>query len=635
MKKLLLLLLCLATLALAACQIPEELTDILSGFMGGTPSTPDSGTGDEEQPDGGNGNNGTGYLDPTHRTGTYKVEFKLYSKTVTHYYEEGEIPEPPTVEDAVEQLYVYVFSGWDKAVSPVTGATVYTAQFTQQEKIYTALFQVAGGRTIRVKAKAGTAPTPPVTPDFEGQTFVCWDKEIKAYYEDTTFTAVYVDPAITTVASMERAFNTAPITTEHHCFRDLHRFTAVYTLLLQEYKHPGGSYGMIAARVAEHLTSFVSNGNGMNFDCSTNWQYGVVAGVYAMAKKTPTVWNKIDYSTKSRIDTLMEGLAYIGSFGTSDYNDYKTGPSLGGNYRKSWNPNYRLGNIPGMAFITYYYGDGNLEAGAQKVNSLITSFNESTYTKMINRFTTYQWKGAIDAWTTEGIVVGGAVSTTSAKTLLISGGEAIAKSVDGTRLEGCGSGAGVSNGGRDYVYTGYQKITFTLYEADQILRDVIMYNFSGGTVKSEHWYEGQRVGWIYDDTKSPYEGMEGMMLEFASGNRSSTVYFDHDFTMVGVLLSIARELVRYDEKGKIETDAFGNPVALYDCTQDVTMWTKIQVGMEDFLYKNIHEYMSYSTGSYGESWGVHGEKDSSAGYYYVKDLWRSSLLPLGTIEAAK
>ena len=37
------------------------------------------------------------YLDPTHKTGTYRVDFILQSETVTHYYEAGEIPEPPEV----------------------------------------------------------------------------------------------------------------------------------------------------------------------------------------------------------------------------------------------------------------------------------------------------------------------------------------------------------------------------------------------------------------------------------------------------------------------------------------------------------------------------------------------------------
>ena len=632
MKKLLLLILCLTALMLASCQLPVELPfELPFEIPGLTPAptpTPTPDEDDQDQPIG-------GYLDPTHRTGTYKVEFKLYTKTITHFYEEGEMPEPPAVENEVEDLLIQSFVGWDKTIVAVTGDTVYVAKYEEQIKYYTAKFLVANGRTISVKTRAGNVPEAPTPSNNGSLQFACWDREIKASTDDVTYTAIYVDPSITTVKSMSRSFSQAIITTDYHPFRDLQKMTAVYTLLLQEYTHPDGSNGVIAARVAEHLTSFVSDGNGMNFDCSTNWQYGVVAAVYAMAKKTPTVWNRINYSTRTRIDTLMEGLAYIGSWGTSDYNDYKTGPALGGNYRKSWNPNYRLGNIPGMAFITYYFGDGNMENGAKRVNEMITSFNEATYVKMINRFTEYKWKAAVDAWTTEGAELNGVVSTSSAKNLLINGGDAMAKSVDGTRLEACGSGFGVANGGRDYVYTGYQKITFTLYEADQILRDVIMYNFAGGRTTSEHWYEGVKVAWIVDGTRSPYEGMEGMMTEFNSGNRSSTVYCDHDFTIVGVLLSVARTLPRYDQSGKIEKDAFGNPVALYDCTKDPTLWEKIQVGMEDFLYKNMHGYMSYSTGSYGVSQGVHSESDSSAGYYNVKDLWRSSLLPLGTITPAQ
>ena len=611
-------LLCLTVTAccllLAACQLPVELPFDIPGLTTPTP-TPDPDPDPKPIPD-------SGYLDPTHRTGTYKVEFKLFDKTVTHFYEEGEMPEPPTVENVVDKLCVHVFTCWSQEIAPVTGNTVYEARYGEEEKYYTAKFIVANGRTVSLKVKAGTTPTPPVTPDSGNLKFVCWDTEVGINYDNVTYTAIYTD--VTTPEGMRMAWNEEVSGPRiHSTFQGLHMMTSIYTLVLQEYKNPQSD--LIARRAADHLSALVSDGAGMNFTCSTNWQYSLTAATIAMAKKTPSVWNKIDYATRTRIDTLMEALAYICSFGTSDQNAYKTGPSLKGNYGKEWNPNYRLGNIPVITFVTYYFGDGNLEYGANKVNTMLTSFNETVYNKMINRFIDYNWELAYDEWTTEGIELNGVVSDSSAKNLLVNGGNAYGLSVNGQQLEGCGGGKGVNNGGLPYTYRG-----IPLERADEILRHVVEYNFSGGTVKSDHWFEGRRVAWILDGTKTPYEGKEGMMLEFASGNRSSTVYCDHDFTMVIPLLSCARELYRYDENGKIEKDAFGNPVSLYDCTKDVELWGKIQVGTEDFIYKFTHGYMCYSTGSYGVSHEEHHVSGASRGYTTVKALWRYSLLPLGT-----
>ena len=70
---------------------------------------------------------------------------------------------------------------------------------------------------------------------------------------------------------------------------------------------------------------------------------------------------------------MMKAFAMLESFATSDFNNYSTGPSMGGNYYKDWNPNYRLANIPVMVYATYFFGVGDIELGAQTVNSNIKS----------------------------------------------------------------------------------------------------------------------------------------------------------------------------------------------------------------------------------------------------------------------
>lgn len=604
MKKLLFLLLCLLSFVFVGCKdTPDE------------PEEPDTPPVVE------------GYKDPSHKKGTYKIEFQLYGRSVVHFYEAGEMPEPPTVDEVRDDIYLYTFTGWDRTPEAVSKNAIYIAKYDQSIYQYTATFLVAGGRSIKVKTDAGTVATPPPTPDFQGMQFACWDVEPYAATDDVTYTAIYTD--VTSVEGMKIAWAEGIYKTDFHAFRDLQAMTSIYTLVLQEYKNPQ-AHGLIAKRVIDHLTSFVDDGYAMPFDCSVNWNYGVTAATIALAKQTPTVWKNLSLSTKTRIDTLMEALAYICSFGTSDANDYRTGPSLGGNYRKTWNPNYQLGSIPVITFVTYYFGEGNLQKGAEKVNGKIRTFDEARYNDMIKKFTTYGWDRALEVWTTDGREKNGEVSTTKAMEILVYGGTAKHLNVSGSGFESS-SGKGVNNGFNDYFYKG-----IPLERADEILREIVKFNYSGGTVKNEHWYDGNRVAWILDGTPSPYYGREGMMLEFASGNRSSTVYCDHDFTIVVLLLSAARNLYLYDEKGKeVQVDSFGEKVALYDCTKDTELWEMIQVGTEDFIYKLIHGYQCYSTGSYGEAADRHGEGDSSRGYWSMKYLWRTELLPLGTVDPAQ
>ena len=127
------------------------------------------------------------------------------------------------------------------------------------------------------------------------------------------------------------------------------------------------------------------------------------------------------------------------------------------------------------------------------------------------------------------------------------------------------------------------------------------------------------------------------MLEFASDSRSSTVYCDHDFVMCILFLDVARELLLYTERDGARiplTDADGEATVLWDCTRDGALWHKIQVGNEDFLYKNIHGYMSFYIYASGPSQAPHGEGDASGSYWLMKDLWRTVFLPLGTLSPA-
>ena len=388
----------------------------------------------------------------------------------------------------------------------------------------------------------------------------------------------------------------------------LGRALALYSIVLHE--HENGEGGAYAARAVEHFASATASGQAPAFDAICLWNYAVLTASIALAKQTPTIWSTVSEELRSKLDFMMEMYAYLESFATSDENTYKTGPGLAGNYHKGWNPNYRLANAPVMLYAAHYFGDGDMTLGAKRVNDLLHGFDEKKYDEVIARLDSLGWHRAKAVWTTPARVHEDGTCGTDARQVLLYGGETY--SLDYTHsyvTKDVGNGLGVTGGGKDYAYHGH-----LLTEGDRIVEDLLTYNYSGGAVRSDHHFDvdrdgvAERIAWIVDDTHSPYEGQMGMMLEFASGNRSSTGYCSHDFVLTTVLISAADKLGIHDVKAK-----------------NKELWSMIDVGNEDFLYKNEHGYQCFATGSYGTAAHAHSEENEGATYFAMKSLWRTSL----------
>lgn len=608
MKRILFLLVLLFTMTLCACEAPPSQT---------------------QPPEG----------DVTEEKVTYTITFDLGTKKETQTVAEGEMPVPPTVPDADFGTVLRRLTGWDKEISPAMENTTYTAIYETVQKTYKATFVMAE-ETVTLEFAAGTAPIAPDVPDYNCASFALWDKALDITNEDVSFTALYTK--VVGKSAMKIAWAESNWQYQNHGFRDMQAGTSILSLAIEEHENPMGT--LVRDRLIAHLTSYVASDGAPAFTASCLWDYGITTAIIAVVRDTPTVWDNIPVDIKLRIETLMQAFIYLESFATSDENDYRTGPALGGNYRKSWNPNYRLANVPVMVYATYYFGAGDIEKGAARVNELLRGFNEEVYNEMINLFIRYGWRRASNCWRTEGPVITDSFGTSTqapgAKELLISGGVAYGKDTyDPSKITYCGEGKGVTNGGKDYFYN-----KNPLTAPERILEDLLYFNYSGGEVQNGHWWDvdgdGKKelVAWILDDTESPYFGMQGMMLEFASGNRSSTAYCDHDFTIVVALLGASVILPRYTEVGgerEVMKDENGNTVVLYDPTENPDLWQLIQVGNEDFIYKFIHGYQCYSTGSYGTAQDRHSESGASRGYWSMKSLWRTYFLPKGNIAPAK
>lgn len=623
MKKLLpLLLVLICTALLAGCQLPFEIPGLVPS------PTP-----------GGTGNNNSAYNDPTHQTGEFRVIFRLGAGgTVVHRYDAGEMPDPPAVESYEKGGYTMEFNGWDKTPVPVTEDAVYVATYRQSIKPYeiTFVYGANGQHSTVVMTEVGKIPKFDTPRDDGAYRFVCWDRTITIAAENTTYTAIYtkmIDPQ-----EMKRAYDASLFDYQIHNWGDMMQACPIYMLAYHEHEDPKD--GFVRDRLIAQLDALCGSGTAPDFDAWCNWSFPIITATVALAKDTPTVWNKLSFTQKAKLDTMMLAFSYLASVATSDYNTYHTGPGLRGNYYKTWNPNYRLANIPNIVFTTYYFGNGDINAGADYVNDRITSFNDSEYYAMLKKFESYGWDDAYKCWTTEEKEPGSG----DAYKMLVTGGKVVHNTNDQKGLTNSGEGSlGVNNGGKDYRYTGYLQIPYTLYDASLIIEDLMYYNYGAGAVKNEHYYgtnpDGtpQKVAGIADGTSSPYLGQMGMMLELGTpgGNRSSTGYCSDDFTMIVPILTATAALPLYETvngRRVAKTDAFGVPEKLYDYTKNAELWQMIQVGNEDFLYKYVHGYNSYAEGSYGINFSTNSEaKNAGGGYYTIKNLWRSVMKPLGDV----
>ena len=361
---------------------------------------------------------------------------------------------------------------------------------------------------------------------------------------------------------------------------------------------------IFCARVVEHLKNFVNpeKNAAPYFDVTCNWPYAPLTAAITLCHETPAIWNALDALEQEKYDFIMECFAYVQALGTNDPNDYCTGPGLCGNFGKLWNPNYRLANTPPMVFCGRYFG------GAKKVDEMLLAFD---YDKTVARFDKYEFHRAKKVWTRPVAVIDG-VPTRTQKDFMEDGGEAFINTTN-ERLHytpGCSGGKGV---GVRHKYT-WQG--FTLDQYDEILRDLFLFNFKGGPCISSYgeFPDGKPKAYIADGTKTPVEGIEGMMTEMKAGDggdgihgadiRSSTAYCSHDFLLVVGLLIALKELDMYHLEDKKNEDVYK------------LAW----VGNTDFIYKNVHGYVSYSL---GKQHGVSYENGHN-GYYIAKAWWNEN-----------
>ncbi len=545
---------------------------------------------------------------------------------------EGDVPTPPSAfsDSYLTKDLVYTFTGWNKELVALTKEYVdanktgefilIRANYKTSPRTYTVSFSMNGEIVAEVKTAYNEYAVFPSGVDVSPKTgfnFIKWSGIEKPIKEDTILTgsSVMLDPA---QLSYALTYNTISFSKGEHENKGsvfAEASSLLYLLLeVRQSPDPTGESLVYLNRIMQHLHTFVgTEGITPYFDLEPYWCYVPLTAAITLAKNTPLVWNQLDASEIEKYDFIMECFAYILTFGTDDDNKYLTGPGLAGNYSKTWNPNYRLANVLPMVFVGQYFG------GAAAVNEKLLSFS---YDATMAKFEQYGFTRALERWADKQAILetdadgNPTLLGPTVKELLENGGNAYLKERNdstGDRLdiyEGRPAGSGVG------VRTTYTYLGHDLDDVSGILRELLVYNYSGGKVvshcclaenypnvdmKDYKLYDGKYLAYILDGKRSPYEGMYGMMLELGKDNRSSCSYASHDFNMITASLATLLELDKFDLEDSDNRDLLN------------LAW----VGNADLMFKYANGYQSFASNS-----GISTSRESTSnGYLIWKSYW--------------
>ena len=381
------------------------------------------------------------------------------------------------------------------------------------------------------------------------------------------------------------------------------------TILLQLilYHHANRDYAEkddVKAAIQKLLDDVLHHGYEPSFNNSHNWGYSLLCESFALIKADAELWEMFNEEDKERITLLMKMFALMWNFGCNAGNRYATGIGLNGNYGKDSGPNYRLTNNMLMPYIASFFGS------LHNVNLFFQY--EADYDVIINQLQDFNFINAFSSWTRPGIELADGTTTAGARELyntrehVDSGGLAVkaySRDLQGNIIY-LGQGHGCRLCYHYLPYNSTVQVDHTSY--DGVINDVLDDCFSGGNVVSKVYIEDEDE-WCHmlDDAISPYEGQLGMMKEFSipddgMGPRSSLMHCEIDFSLVCASIASLKYL---------------NIKQL----NDLDMRSKIEVGMNDFIFKKEHNYVSYSMGRFEPEYMI------AATNIWI-DYWKNNLV---------
>lgn len=365
----------------------------------------------------------------------------------------------------------------------------------------------------------------------------------------------------------------------------LQRAPAMYTLALMSYYNSNltSTGGVkVGDRLLQHIRSIIAGGNEPACrGAISGWVDNQAALALALAKNTPYVWNALTTTEKDKCDFIMECLAIAGNYCHNYSNDPYRDLAQVYSWKKKWNPNHVEGYVGVMVGAYLYFG------GATNVNNIFSGFSHSSYNSQCD---TYGFTNIKDTFNKAGA------------TLMEQGGtDAGGGTVQGVKIpftyKDIESGAQIS----------YDP--FLLYKS----LGMRMFKWTNGSTHPKGYISGSSVystggtlrAYITDSTQSPYKDGVGIAYEFltddAYGVRSSLSY------------------VWDGLRNNIITRATIYALGYWGSGSDRdTLASRMDVGMEDFLYKCAHGYTGYKNGATESSVTYSGY---GGGFEYLRQVW--------------
>lgn len=369
--------------------------------------------------------------------------------------------------------------------------------------------------------------------------------------------------------------------------REIYTTSALLSLVLYDYEQEDNyeNKSRVQEAIVKKLLPVLFGGCEPCFDNGHCWGYPLLCQSFALIKNKASLWALFDDDAHARITVLMEMFMHMWTFGCNKYNNFSTGMSLTGNWKRNGSPNYMLSNEALILYCLAFFGS------MEKIGE----FCEHPYDEVIAQLQKYNFKNAYRTWTTEGFTLPDGTKAPGARELF--GNMQVRRSTPGYHVNayikdrfgnitraGYGKGCVIPFYYRD---RDFENPDYTSYPKE-VYEHILAKTFSGGlcqdSIKID--VEPNFVTSIADGTSSPCVGLDGMMWEFNNwdrfGTRSSILHCELDFYLIASMIASLK--------------ALGT-----DILTDTNTKARVLVGMEDCLYKMKHGYIGYSMGAIEDS----------------------------------
>ncbi len=381
------------------------------------------------------------------------------------------------------------------------------------------------------------------------------------------------------------------------------RAPAVYLLALMSFENPNlaSTDGKtVSTRLLEQIRHILIGGHEPAARGNTNaWCEAQLMNGFALVKQTPAVWDQLTDLEKEKIDFIVKMHAVSGNYTTNFHNDPHIALPQDMFYGKSWNPNFIESDIGLMLGAFMYFG------GADAVNKILADFDWDEYMAKCEEYGFTNLKHTL---------------TRAGKELMMNGGKDAA-------------GGTINSKGVRMPFTYLDQLTkkelpydpFTIHEAlshkmySHKVGDRNTYGYIGEDGNIYDAKTNLKRGFIMDGTVSPWHDQFGICFEFLAADGG--VFGAHNGNGIRTSLKYVFDGLRNSITTRATMQALGY---WRDGEKADSYKARMNVGVNDFLYKAKHGYSGFMKGV--DQIIPHGDQELVAfGYTYIFQVWTNYL----------